>query len=172
MKKMLALFAVLCCAVGAFAQDNNAVVRWKTIVGNITVSNNDAVGGINPGTTPWSTLGGRASVNLATGYVSFDVDGLVLNGGNATGTPDGVDQVEGSLICDAGKQDQTSFTTTPVQLNAQGNADFSGTFNTIPGSCTNPLFLIRIGPDLPGANQRWIATGAVRSFGGSSDGHN
>ena len=114
MKKMLALFAVLCCAVGAFAPDNDAVVRWKTIVGNITVSNNDAVGGINPGTTPWSTLGGRASVNLVTGHVSFDVDGLVLNGGNATGTPDGVDQVEGSLICDAGKKDQTIFTTTPV----------------------------------------------------------
>ncbi len=140
-KKMLALFAVLCCAVGAFAHDNDAVVRWKTIDGNITVSNNDAVGGINPGTTPWSTLGGSASVDLATGHVSFDVDGLVLNG----------------------------VTTAPVPLSAQGNADFSGTFGTIPGTCTNPLFLIRIGPDLPGANQRWIATGAVRSFGDSHD---
>jgi hypothetical protein len=170
MKKMLALLAVLCSATAAFAQ-NDAVVRWKTIVGNITVSNNDAVGGINPGTTPWSTVGGRARVNLATGHVSFDVDGLVLNGGNATGTPGGVDQVEGSLICDAGQKDQTIFTTTPVPLNVQGNADFSGTFNTTPGTCTNPLFLIRIGPDLPGANQRWIATGAVRSFG-DSNGHN
>jgi hypothetical protein len=168
-KKMLALFAVLCCAVGAFAHDNDAVVRWKTIVGNITVSNNDAVGGINPGTTPWSTLGGSARVDLATGHVSFDVDGLVLNGGNATGTPGPVDQVEGSLICDAGSTDQTIFTTAPVPLSAQGNADFSGTFGTIPGTCTNPLFLIRIGPDLPGANQRWIATGAVRSFGDSHD---
>src|SRR6266436_2713681 len=169
MKKMLALFAVLCCATAAFADD--ADVRWKTIVGNISVSNNDAVGGINPGTTPWSTLGGRASDNLVTGHVSFDVDGLVLNGGNATGNPGPVDQVEGSLICDAGMQDQTIFTTTPVQLDAQGNADFSGTFNSIPGTCTNPLFLIRIGPDLPGANQSWIATGAVRSFG-DSHGHN
>jgi len=166
---MLALFAVLCCAVGAFAHDNDAVVRWKTIVGNITVSNNDAVGGINPGTTPWSTLGGSARVDLATGHVSFDVDGLVLNGGNATGTPGPVDQVEGSLICDAGSTDQTIFTTAPVPLSAQGNADFSGTFGTIPGTCTNPLFLIRIGPDLPGANQAWIATGAVRSFGDSHD---
>ena len=165
MKKMLALFVVLCCAVGAFAQDNDdAVVRWKTIVGNITVSNNDAVGGINPGTTPWSTLGGRASVNLSTGHVSFDVEGLVLNGGNATGTPGGVNQVEGSLICDAGQKDQTIFTTLPVPLDARGNAEFSGTFD-VDATCKNPLFLIRIGPDLPGANQRWIATGAVRSFG-------
>src|SRR5258708_5038283 len=175
MKKMLALFVVLFVVLGsavvAFAQDNNAVVRWKTIVGNITVSNNDAVGGINPGTTPWSTVVGTARVHLATGNVFFDVDGLVLNGGNATGTPGGVDQVEGSLICDPGKDDQTIFTTTPVPLRAQGNADFSGTFITTPGTCTNPLFLIRIGPDLPGANQRWIATGAVRSFS-DSNGHN
>src|SRR5258705_5345546 len=122
MKKILALLAVLCCATWAFAQthEGDAVVRWKTIVGNITVSNNDAVGGINPGTTPWSTVGGRARVNLATGHVSFDVDGLVLNGGNATGTPGRVDQVESSLICDAAKCDrdaakgaQTSFTATP-----------------------------------------------------------
>src|ERR1700730_9740221 len=155
MKNMLALFAVLCCAVGAFALDNDAVVRWKTIVGNITVSNNDAVGGISPLATSWSTLSRRASVNLVTGHVSFDVDGLVLNGGNATGTPDGVDQVEGSLICDAGAKDQTIFTTLPVPLDARGNAEFSGTFD-VDATCKNPLFLIRIGPDLPGANQRWI----------------
>src|SRR5260370_4335281 len=171
MKKLSLTLSLVVIGGSAFAQNNNnTVVRWKTIVGNITVSNNDAVAGINPGTTPWSTTGGRALVNLSTGHVSFAVEGLVLNGGNATGTPDGVDQVEGSLICDAGKADQAIFTTTPVRLNAQGNAHFSGTFDP-PATCNNPLFLIRIGPDLPGANQRWIATGAVRSFGGS-DSHN
>src|SRR5467141_448378 len=110
MKKMLALLAVLCSAAAAFAQ-NDAVVRWKTIVGNITVSNNDAVGGINPGTTPWSTVGGKAHVDLATGRVSFDVDGLVLNGGNATGTPGPVTSVTGTLICNAGTGTQTVFNT-------------------------------------------------------------
>src|SRR5260370_2464868 len=90
MKKMLALLAVLCSATAAFAQ-NDAVVRWKTIVGNITVSNHDAVGGINPATTPLSTVGGRARDNLAARSVSFDRDGLVLNVGQATGTPGGVD---------------------------------------------------------------------------------
>jgi len=64
MKKMLALLAVLCSAAAAFAQ-NDAVVRWKTIVGNITVSNNDAVGGINPGTTP-PLLGARSAEGLAS----------------------------------------------------------------------------------------------------------
>jgi len=62
MKTMLALFAVLCCAVGAFAQDNHAVVRWKTIVGNITVSNNDAVGESTPG----PLLGARSAEGLAS----------------------------------------------------------------------------------------------------------
>src|SRR6266404_8753368 len=112
MKKVLAMLFLSLSVSASFAQTTSKVVRWKTIVGNITVSNNDAVGGINPGTTPWSTTGGSARVNLATGHVSFDVDGLVLNGGNATGTPDGINQVEGSLICDAGQKDQTIFTTT------------------------------------------------------------
>ena len=171
MKNALLMLLVILFASASLASADDNVVRWKTIVGNITVSNNDAVAGINPGTTPWSTTGGRALVNLSTGHVSFDVEGLVLNGGNATGTPGGVDQVEGSLICDAGQQDQTIFTTLPVPLDARGNAEFSGTFDAPPATCNNPLFLIRIGPDLPGANQRWIATGAVRSFGGS-DSHN
>ena len=171
MKKVCAMLCLLLGASVSFAQGNPNLVRWQNIVGNITVSNNDAVAGINPATTPWSTTGGRARVNLSTGHVSFDVEGLVLNGGNATGTPGGVDQVEGSLICDAGQRDQTIFTTLPVPLDARGNAEFSGTFDAPPATCNNPLFLIRIGPDLPGANQRWIATGAVRSFGGS-DGHN
>jgi hypothetical protein len=166
MKKVLAMLFLALSVSASFAQTTSNVVRWKTIVGNITVSNNDAVAGINPGTTPWSTTGGRASVNLSTGQVSFEVEGLVLNGGNATGTPGGVDQVEGSLICDAGQKDQTIFTTLPVPLDARGNAEFSGTFD-VDATCKSPLFLIRIGPDLPGANQRWIATGAVRSFGGS-----
>jgi hypothetical protein len=173
MKKMKKACAVLLAVLSvslltaAFAGEDN-FVSWKTIVGNITVSNNDAVGGILPGTTPWSTVGGRAKVNLSTGQVSFEVEGLVLNGGNATGTPGGVDQVEGSLICDAGQQDQTIFTTRPVPLDKRGNAEFSGTFGAPrAATCNNPLFLIRIGPDLPGAGQRWIATGAVRSVGGS-----
>src|SRR6266478_4753325 len=102
MKKTKKVCAVLCAVLSvsllasAFADENAPqaqgdraaanVVLWQNIVGNITVSNNDAVGGILPGTTPWSTTGGRAHVNLPTGRVSFDVDGLVLNGGNATGT--------------------------------------------------------------------------------------
>ena len=168
MKKVLAMLFLVLGVSASFAQTTSNVVgnvvRWKTIVGNITVSPNDAVGGILPGTTPWSTVGGSARVNLATGDVSFDVVGLVLNGGNATGTPDGVDQVEGSLVCNAGQGNPTIFTTPPVPLDARGNADFSGKFATIPGTCTNPLFLIRIAPNIDPI-QHWIATGAVRIDG-------
>jgi hypothetical protein len=110
MKKVCAVLFVLLLAVASFAQVHDAnVVRWKTIVGNITVSNNDAVAGINPGTTPWSTTGGRASVNLVTGHVSFDVDGLVLNGGNATGTPDGIDSSRGLADLRCGRAGSNHF---------------------------------------------------------------
>src|SRR5713101_1572074 len=71
MKKMKKVCAVLLAVLSvslltsAFAGEDN-LVRWQNIVGNITVSNNDAVAGFNPGTTPWSTNLGRARVYLAT----------------------------------------------------------------------------------------------------------
>src|SRR5260370_42516807 len=106
MKNVCRVFFVLLLAVACFAQvHHDNVVRWKTIVGNITVSNNDAVEGINPGTTPWSTTGGRANVNLSTRHLSFEGEGLVLDAGNDTGTLGGVDHIEASLICDTGRQE-------------------------------------------------------------------
>ena len=168
MKKMkkacAALLAVLSVSLltSAFAGEDN-LVRWQNIVGNITVSNNDAVAGFNPGTTPWSTNLGRARVNLATGLLSFDVDGLVLNGGNATGTPGPVTSVTGTLVCNAGTGTQTVFNTAAVPLSAQGDAQFSGHFASAPGTtCSNPVFLIRIAVPA-GAGGRWIATGAGRT---------
>ena len=164
MKKACAvLLAVLSVSLLTSAFAGEDFVRWQTIVGNITVSNNDAVAGINPGTTPWSTVGGKAHVDLATGLVSFDVDGLVLNGGNATGTPGPVTSVTGTLVCNAGTGNQV-FNTAAVPLSAQGDAQFSGHFASAPGTtCSNPVFLIRIAVPA-GAGGRWIATGASRSI--------
>ena len=148
-----------------FDNDDN-VVRWKSMEGNITALGIDnPVAGIGTGTLPWTATRGSARVNLLTGAASFEVEGLVLNGGNATGTPGPVDQVEGSLICNPGTNAQAILTTDPVTLSATGDAEFSGNIGNVPSPCANPLFLIRIGPDLPGANQRWIATGAVRTSG-------
>ena len=133
-------------------------VRWRTIIGVIQAGN--LVGNIGGGGQPWSTLGGRAKVNLAKSQVNFEVDGLVLAGGNTIGNPDGVNQVKGTIVCDAGTPAQQVRDTPLVTLSPQGDAEFSGTTTLpIPTTCnpTNVVFLVRIAAD------RWIANGAVRS---------
>jgi hypothetical protein len=133
-------------------------VRWRTIIGIIQAGN--VVGNITGGGQPWSTLGGRARVDLATGRVNFEVEGLVLAGGNTIGTPGAVNQVKGTLICDPGGTNVT-IDTVLVPLSPQGDAEFSGSVGPIPSTCTpsNVAFLVRI------AANRWIANGSVRSSG-------
>jgi hypothetical protein len=143
-------------------------VRWRIILGVSPISLNAAttpptpvqnvVGNIPPGGQPWSTLGGRAKVDLAAGRVEFEVEGLVLAGGNSIGTPGAVNQVKGTLICGAGTTNVT-IDTVLVPLSAKGDAEFSGSVGPIPSTCTssNVAFLIRI------AAGRWIANGAVRA---------
>src|SRR5215470_4166033 len=100
---MLVLFA-------SFANADDSVVRWRQIVGVITAPNVDnpvattlRPSPIHSGTLPWTTKGGHAAVNLSTGAVSFDVDGLVLNGGDFNGTlPSGFPKIVGTLVCNAG----------------------------------------------------------------------
>jgi len=133
-------------------------VRWRTIIGIIQAGN--VVGGIGGGGQPWSTLGGRAKVDLVKSQVSFEVDGLVLAGGDNIGTPDGITQVRGTIVCGAGTAAQQVRDTPLVTLSPQGDAEFSGaTTMPIPTTCnpSNVVFLVRI----PAG--RWIANGAVRS---------
>jgi hypothetical protein len=131
-------------------------IRWRTIVGIVQASN--IVGNINGGGQPWTTLGGRVRVDLSRSRVDFDVQGLVLAGGNTIGTPGAINQVMGTLICDAGGTNLT-YDTPPVPLSPQGDADFSGPIGPIASTCnsSNVAFLVRI----PAG--RWIANGAVRS---------
>jgi len=155
MKKVCSTLFVL-FASAAFAQP---VFRWQQIVGNITAPGVDnPVAGISTGGLPWNTTGGTATVNHSTGAVAFQVQGLVLNGGNASGTPDGVQNVMGTLVCNPGTTSQTIFNTPMVPLSAQGDAQFSGSLGTLPAVCATPVFLIRAGT---GAAARWIAAGAV-----------
>ncbi len=133
-------------------------VRWRTIIGIEDAGN--VVGNIGGGGQPWSTLGGRARVDLATSQVSFEVDGLVLAGGATIGTPGAINQVMGTIVCDAGLATQQVRDTPLVTLSPQGDAEFSGTTTLpLPSSCnsSNVVFLVRI------AAGRWIANGAVRS---------
>jgi hypothetical protein len=165
--KKLCLTLSLVMSASAFAQNNN-IVRWQQITGVITAPGVDnPVGGttdangnktnqIHSGAGPWTTRGGSASVNLATGEGSFDVEGLVLNGGNASGTPGPINSVVGTLVCHPGTASQAILDTAAVELSPQGNAEGSFRLN-VPAGCASPVFLIRI----PQAGLRWIATGAV-----------
>ncbi len=145
---------------GPATADGSSSVRWKTIIGIVQAGN--LVGNIAGGGQPWSTLGGEARVDLAGGNVEFEVRGLVLAGGNAIGTPDGIAQVKGTLVCDAGAADQVVVDTPLVALSAQGDAEFEGNVGPISSVCTpsNSAFLVRI------AANRWIANSAVRTSHG------
>jgi len=144
-------------------------VDWNGIVGVITAPSVDSpVGNVHAGTFPWSVRAGRAHVNLTTGETDFVAHGLVINGQIFSGTPGPVQTVTGTLVCNAGDQNETELDTSDVPLDGQGNARFSGMLQGIPGACTNPLFLVRIGtianPANPnGARGFWIATGTERT---------
>ena len=153
MNKVCLLLLTLCA--GAFAQ-SETIVRWRGIEGVITAPGVDnPVGQIHSGAGPWTARSGSARINLATGAGSFEVEGLVLNGGNASGTPGGVSNVMGTLVCNAGSPAGTSEAAidTPVAaLSSVGDAELSFKL-TVPVVCNNPVFLIRV------PSGRWIATG-------------
>jgi len=172
MKKLLPLALLLLAPAVLFAQDaDDSIVNWNRIVGVITAPNVDnPVAGISAGTLPWTTRVGRARVNLATGEARFDVEGLVLIGGNATGTAGPVKVVTGTLVCNPGTGAQAVLNSQEVSLSLQGNAHFHGQINGIPATCAAPLFLVRIGPSfpVPGAVGLWLATGAIGPVGDDS----
>ena len=157
MKKVVKGMLPLLFAATSFAQSTTV---WHRIVGVITApGTSNTVAGIMSG-GPWTTSGGNATVNFTQGTVTFVVEGLVLVGGNNSGTPDLVTSVRGTLVCNPGAADQVTRNTALVPLSSQGNAAFSGNFSdgAPPATCTNPLFLIRVDAGV------WIATGAVREF--------
>ena len=183
MKRGLALAFVLLCggSLAAAGSNDESVVTWRNIVGVISapgidnpvavVTNNDdvVVSQIHSGTLPWVVRAGAARVNLTTGEVQFNVSGLVLIGGNATGTAGPINQVIGTVVCNPGSTDpsqlQAVVDTAPAALSTLGNARFAGELSTaVPYPCTNPLFLIRIGPAFGPFAGRWLASGVEPRF--------
>ena len=162
MKKVVAvLIPALLCAAAALAFDFGESVRWNSLAGVITAPGLDnPVSGIHAGAGPWSVRSGRVRVNLTTGATFFDVDGLVLNGSNSSGTPGPITSVFGTLVCNPGAT-PTILDSAAVALNVHGDAQFSGQITGIPATCNNPLFLIRIAAPA-GAAGRWIATATER----------
>jgi hypothetical protein len=153
MKKLSLLSLLL--AAAAFAQ-SDTVVRWRAIAGVITAPGVDnPVGTIHSGAGPWTTRSGNARLNLQTGEGSFEVEGLVLNGGSSTGTAGPVAAVMGTVVCNPGSPSGTvesTLDTPTTKLSTDGHASLSFKVN-VPASCNNPLFLVRV------PSGRWIATG-------------
>jgi len=177
MKKLCIALGLMLATAPAFAQHMGhggnhgspptaTTVRWSDIVGVITAQGvfNPISDNISSGNFAWSTESGNASVDLATGATSFDVEGLVINGTAFSGTPGPVSAVTGTLVCNAGDQTEMAIDTAVVPLSARGNAQFNGAIGAIPAVCANPLFLVRIAVPA-GAAGRWIATGAQRITG-------
>jgi hypothetical protein len=164
MKRVLAVVLTLLFATASFAGED-AIVHWQRIVGVITAPGvPNRVARITSGRLPWTASNGWASLDLATGHIAFLVRGLVLVGGNSSGTPGTVTSVKGTLVCNPGTAGQVVIDTPAVPLDSKGDAQFLPPVQTVgdlvtalPSPCTNPLFLIRVVPE-----DVWIATGAVR----------
>jgi hypothetical protein len=152
----------LSCA--AFAADQ--AVEWRSIVGIMQGGNTvgTGTGQVTGGGQPWFARGGSAAVDLTSGQMQFEVQGLVLAGGNSIGTPGAVTQVKGTLVCDTtgSTNGNSTLVDTPlITLSAQGNARFAGQVS-LPAVCTsspNIAFLIRV------SGGGWIAGGVVRETG-------
>jgi len=147
---------------------DNLEVEWRQIIGIIQPGNKvgSGTGQVAGGGQPWTTAGGSADVDLATGRLQFQVQGFVLAGGNAIGTPDNVTMVKGTLVCDTTgtANGNSALVDTPlVPLSAKGDARFRGDIGPLPFACVNEpnlAFLIRT------AGGAWIANGAIRVSGG------
>lgn len=175
MKLALWMFLTGLCASASFAQ--NTTVRWGNIAGVITAPGVDnIVGGtvdsngigrnqIHSGTSPWTARDGGAHVNLSTGEGSFHVEGLVLNGGSASGTPGPVNSVVGTLVCNPGAANQTLIDTPAAALSSLGNAEIAFRLRGLSWTCVSPIFLIRI----PQFGLRWIATGILPVASSTTD---
>jgi hypothetical protein len=168
MKKVLVALSLMALNAGAAFGLENETVSWNSIVGVITAPGVDnPIGNIHGGAGPWSVQNGRALVSLANGFTSFDVDGLVLNGGASSGTPGAITSVKGTVVCTTAGTGPTILDTPAVSLNVHGDAHFEGRISEFPAACDNPVFLIRIVTPAAAAG-RWIATGARRFSGADS----
>ena len=70
--------ALVTLSIAAPTKADNSNVRWRTIVGILQAGN--MVGNIGGGGQPWTTLGGRARVDLAKSRVRFRCAGIGTGG--------------------------------------------------------------------------------------------
>ena len=152
---------------GNASADPGDNLRWQSIIGIAEKGNVVGIGtGAVTGAGVWSAQGGHVKVDLDKGKIDFEVNGLVLAGGNSIGTPGSVTQVKGTLVCDtdgsaSGGLNSVIVDTPLVDLSEEGDAQFHGSVGALPAVCaTEPdiAFLIRAGAS---ATAKWIANGTV-----------
>jgi hypothetical protein len=151
---------------GNASADPGDNLRWQSVIGIAQAGNVVGTGtGAVTGAGVWSAQGGHVKVDPDKGKIDFEVNGLVLAGGNSIGTPGTVTQVKGTLVCDtdgsASGLNSVIVDTPPVDLSDEGDAQFHGSVGALPAVCaTEPdiAFLIRAGAT---ATAKWIANGTV-----------
>ncbi len=126
-----ALLIGLCGAFGVTtAQAENNHVRWERILGVIVPGNifgeRNVVAGVPSVGLSWAVMRGKAKVNLETGRMKFDVEGMVLRAapgpGNVIGVPSPlVTMVKGTVVCNSTGAAELRDTVA-VPLSAQGDA--------------------------------------------------
>jgi len=170
------LFTAACLIALSTGPAQAQVVSWQRIFGIPQAFNVVGKGtGAVTGGAPWVTTSGNASVNLSNGNANFQVRGLVLAVGSEAsvpisgldiGTPAGVTEVKGTLVCNVSgttNSGNSVLVDTPaVPLSALGNASFAGNIGPISSVCgpSDIAFLIRIVQPVGFANL-WIAAGGI-----------
>lgn len=173
-KSVVSLVLLLASFLTASATAQTA--SWQKVAG-IALANNvvgSGTGAITGGFLPWSTIDGKARVNLGTGEIHFFVRGLVFAAGApgiTIGTPGPITAVKGTLICNAsgsaGGGNSVIVETPSVPLSSTGNAHFSGNIGPLPAVCSSEpdlVFVVRVSGFAGNAVEGpWIANGAVLS---------
>lgn len=148
---VVALMAIAFSGI-ASAQDDT-ILRFKGGIGVIPVTgvsaatgavNLNVVRGVNPA-GPWRIADLDASVQ-SDGHIQVKGRGLLLAAGNGIGTNAGA-SVHATLFCGP-VGTPSAFDETGVALDADGNFiidSFLTGETTFPGSCENPVLLIRNG---------------------------
>jgi len=110
------------CASAAFAfDDDDSVVRWKSIAGVVT---SRAL--MPPSQAPVLArllgMSGSAAlrVHRSNGATFFEVEGLTINSTNSSGTPGPVSAVTGTLVCLF--SDSHAATVTSVLIQRRSNS--------------------------------------------------
>lgn len=120
-----------------------------------TVVNRNIVRGVQPPGQPWVIRDLKGAVK-DDGRIRIDGRGLLLAGGNGTGTNAGA-SVFATLICEANNPIERSTAPAGVPLEPNGDFLIDDILDNPASECASPVLLIR-----STANRGWFAAGIPR----------